>query len=175
MGNAWQVGWISEGLNVFLGAFLGAFLGYVFSRWQRLRELQSKQAVLLAHLHRELSLLGDEDAPGDRHELSPRLLDGELLAYREHGTLVDHLIVLEQVIGKYNDWALLLNEAQTLGRRSPEEVAQMQQMAGQMAAMIATLRSAILPLLGVSAADIERTRALLEHAVAAPSRGAARN
>ena len=185
MGTAWQVGWISEGLNVFLGAFLGAFLGYVFSRWQRLRELQSKQAVLLAHLHRELSLLGDEDAPGDRHELSlrvpirvnviPRLLDGELLAYREHGTLVDHLIVLEQVIGKYNDRALLLNEAQTLGRRSPEEVAQMQQMAGQMAAMIATLRSAILPLLGVSAADIERTRALLEHAVAAPSRGAARN
>jgi hypothetical protein len=41
--------------------------------------------------------------------------------------------------------------------------------------MIATLRSAILPLLGVSAADIERTRTLLEHAVAAPSRGAARN
>ena len=72
MGNAWQVGWISEGLNVFLGAFLGAFLGYVFSRWQRSRELQSKQAVLLAHLHRELSLLGDEVAPGDRHASGPR-------------------------------------------------------------------------------------------------------
>jgi hypothetical protein len=182
MGDIWQSGWAAEGLNVFVGAFLGAFLGYAFSRYQSTQEHKSKQAVLLAHLHRELSLLGEEAALGDRQALSlrvpirvnviPRLLDGELLGYREHGTLLDHLIVLEQMISKYNDWALLTNEAQTLGRRSLEEVAQMQHAAGQMAAMIATLRSTILPLLGVSETDIQRTRAILEHAVMAPHESA---
>lgn len=182
MGDIWQSGWAAEGLNVFVGAFLGAFLGFAFSRYQRMQEHKSKQAVLLAHLHRELSLLGEEASPGNRHTLSlrvpirvnviPRLLDGNLLGYREHGTLLDHLIVLEQMISKYNDWALLTNEAQTLGRRSPEEVAQMQHAAGQMAAMIATLRNTILPLLGVSETDVRRTRAILEHAVIAPQRSA---
>ena len=185
MGDIWQSSWAAEGLSVFVGAFLGAFFGYVFSRYRGMQEHKSKQAVLLAHLHRELSLLGEEASPGDRHALSlrvpirvnviPRLLDGDLLGYREHGTLLDHLILLEQMISRYNDWAVLTNEAQTLGRRSPEEVAQMQHAAGQMAAVIATLRSSILPLLGVSENDIKRVIALLEHAVNAPQRSAAQH
>src|SRR5215212_1292193 len=94
MGDLWQSGWATEGLNVFVVAFLGAFLGYAFSRYQSTQEHKSKQAVLLTHLHRELSLLGEEDSLGDRHALSlrvpirvnviPRLLDGDLLGYREH-------------------------------------------------------------------------------------------
>jgi hypothetical protein len=175
MGDILQSGWAIEGLNVFVGAFLGAFLGFAFDRHQSTQEQKNKQAALLAHLHRELSLLGEEALPGDRHALSlrvpirvnviPRLLDGDLLGYREHGTLLDHLILLEQMISKYNDWAVLTNESQTLGRRSPDEVAQMQHAAGQIATIIATLRSTTLSLLGVSEADVQRILAILEHAV----------
>ena len=181
MGDLWQSGWATEGLYVLVGAFLGALLGYALSRYQRAQEQKSKQAVLLAHLHRELSLLGEQTTPGDGQALSlrvpirvnviPRLLDGELLAYREHRTLLEHLIVLEQMIGKYNDWVSLTNEAQTLGRRSAREVAQMEGTAAQMAAMIAALRARILPLLGVSEAEAQKTRAILEHAAAAPPPG----
>jgi len=77
-------------------------------------------------------------------------LDGDLLRYREHGTLLDHLIVFEQMISKYNDWVLLTKEAQTMGRRSPGEVAQVQHTAGEMANMISILRGKILALIGIS-------------------------
>ena len=181
MGDIWQSGWVTEGLNVFAGAFLGALLGYAFSRYQRTKEQKIKQAVLLAHLARELSLLGEDAAPTDQRVLSlrvplrvnvlPRLLDGDLLGYREHGTLLDHLIVLEQMISKYNDWVLLTNEAQTLGRRSPAEVAQMQHTAGEMAHMIGILRGTILALIGISESQVGRVRDILEHAVTPPPRG----
>lgn len=174
----WQIGWLTEGLNVFLGAFLGALLGYGFSRYQSGQEQAGQRAVLLAHLQRELSLLSADAALDHRQALSlrvpirvsviPRLLDGSLLEYRRHATLVDHLIVLEQVITRYNDWALLTNEAQVLGRRSPDEIAQMQQTAGELAAMIVTLRDNILPLLQITRDQLGHTRAALEEA-AAPS------
>lgn len=174
-----QIGWLTEGLNVFLGAFLGALLGYGFSRYQSGQEQTSQRAVLLAHLQRELSLLGADAARDERQALSlrvpirvnviPRLLDGSLLEYRRHATLVEHLIVLEQVITRYNDWALLTNEAQVLGRRSPEEIAQMQQTARELAAMIVTLRDNILPLLQITRDQLGHTREALEE-VAAPGR-----
>jgi hypothetical protein len=101
----------------------------------------------------------------------PRLLDGDLLGYREHGTLLDHLIVLEQMISKYNDWVLLTKEAQTMGRRSPGEVAQVHHTAGEMANMISIFRGKILALIGISESQVGRVRDILEHAVMPPSRG----
>ena len=77
------------------------------------KEHKIKQEVLITHLARELSLLRENAAPADQQALSlrvslrvnmlPRLLDGDLLGYREHGPLLDHLIVFEQMISKYND------------------------------------------------------------------------
>ena len=175
MSDLWQSGWTSEGASILIGAFLGALLGYAFSLYQTAQEQHRKQAVLLTHLRHELSLLGQQAPASDPQALSlrvpirvnviPRLLDGELLAYREHATLLEHLILLEQVIGRYNDWVTLTNEAQTLGRRSPREVAQMEAMAAQMADMIAGLRTTIVPLLGVTDEEMRRTLAILEQAV----------
>ena len=177
----WQIGWLTEGLNVFLGAFLGAVLGYGFSRYQSGQEQTSQRAVLLAHLQRELSLLSLDTAQDDRQALSlrvpirvnviPRLLDGSLLEYRRHAPLVEHLIVLERVIARYNDWALLTNEAQVLGRRSPEEIAQMQQTAAELAEMIVTLRDKLLPILQITRDQLGDTREALEEVAAPRARG----
>jgi hypothetical protein len=171
----WQIGWLTEGLNVFLGAFLGALLGYGFSRYQSGQEQASQREVLLKHLQRELSLLtpdtalGQEDAYALRVPLRvnvvSRLLDGALLDYRRYATLVDHLIVLERAIARYNDWALLTNEALVVGHRAPAETAQMQQTAAELAAMIVTLRDNILPLLQVTRDQMGHTRRVLEDVV----------
>lgn len=176
---------IVAGLNVFLGAFLGALLGYGFSQYQRNQEHNAKQEVLLEHLRRELGLLRKDETPIDPEVLNlhvpirvnviPRLLDGELLEYRKHGTLIDHLILLEQLISRYNDWAQLTNEAQTLARRSPIEVRQMQERAEELAETIEGLRINTLPLLGVSRAELRLTRDVLEHTVNPPVRGASTN
>ena len=175
---AWGAVWNSDGFNVLVGAFLGALLGWGFDRRQRNQEQTRKQSMLIENLKREISLLGQDTAPADsrvmnvrlptRLNVIPRLLDGELLEEKEYRNLVDRLIVLEQLVGRYNDWVVMTNEAQIGGSRTRTEIDQMQQRASHIRSSIRAVRNDVAELLGVSEQELQEIRRQLESSATAP-------
>jgi len=103
---------------------LGALLAYAFSAYQRHQEIEARREVLIKALVDELAFIDREVQQYKvtevfyrdpiRLNVPVRLLDGETLTHRKHGTLIQSLLTLEVIVAKYNDFVQTANLAQSV-------------------------------------------------------------
>jgi hypothetical protein len=112
------VGWLVSGITAWVTAYKGARYGAVeadrLAQRKREQEAAERRLMLFEALRTQLALIAPNNRPYDvskgfqweQYGLTalPRLLDGETLADGSYRALVESLLVLEAMVGRYNNF-----------------------------------------------------------------------